>query len=163
MNDADAGVFCRKRHLEHDSLAVQIDLALVRLINTGKDLDQSTFARAIFAEQSDDLALFDIDIDVVQRTDTGEAFADPSCFHHIFSQTEYLHRDIGSIPQRMCRPEYCFRRHNVRCGMVLDCTAASGRKAGPRDRVSRPDPRDSCWCRRPQPGCPRRSQASRRD
>ena len=76
MHHADARAACFDRRLEAAALAVQNDLARVRLIDAGKDLDERRFARAVLAHETMDRAALDVDGDVIQRLDAGELFCD---------------------------------------------------------------------------------------
>jgi hypothetical protein len=47
-------------------------------VHAGEDLHQRRLAGAVVADQGDDLALIDIEVDVGQRPDGAEAFRDAS-------------------------------------------------------------------------------------
>ena len=55
-------------HPEH-GLAAHDDLAARRLHHAGQDLDQRRLAGAVVADEADDLALVDVEIDAAQRVD----------------------------------------------------------------------------------------------
>ena len=57
-------------------LAVEDDLALVALVDPGQDLHEGGFARAVLAHQGVDLAGVDVEVDVGEREDAGEAHGD---------------------------------------------------------------------------------------
>ena len=55
---------------------VKTDRAGIRLVDAAQNLDQGRFARAVFAEQSDDFASADIKADPLQRLSAAERFRD---------------------------------------------------------------------------------------
>ena len=59
-----------------DRLAADQDLARGRLDDAGQDLDQRRFSRAVVADQSDDLALVDAEVDAAERIDAPERLGD---------------------------------------------------------------------------------------
>jgi hypothetical protein len=60
-------------------LTVEQQLALVRRVETGDDLDQRGLARAVVAEQGQDLAGADLEVDVLERLHVTERLADAPC------------------------------------------------------------------------------------
>ena len=77
--DAEAA---RARHRPIvDALAVEIDLAAgVGLVETHHELDQRRLARAVVAEQADDLAAIDLEVDARQRSHFAESLRDVAQF-----------------------------------------------------------------------------------
>jgi hypothetical protein len=57
-------------------LARHDQLAAVRLVGAGDDLDERGFSRAVFAEQGVDFARSQFERDPFERTDGPEGFAD---------------------------------------------------------------------------------------
>jgi hypothetical protein len=70
--EAHRGLRVAQRHL----LAAPVDLALVRLVGAGQDLDQRGLARAVLAEQAVHLSGADVEVHTVERPDTGERLDD---------------------------------------------------------------------------------------
>jgi hypothetical protein len=62
-----------------DGLAVDADLAAVRLVDAGQDLHQRGLARAVLAHQGVNLARAQIEADAAQRT--GEALFNTAHVH----------------------------------------------------------------------------------
>ena len=77
MDHADAGGDRVARPVELDRLVVDQDLALVRLVEAVQDVHEGRLARAILAEQAEDLAGLHDEIDPLVRHDPGEALGDP--------------------------------------------------------------------------------------
>ena len=63
--------------------AADVHLALVRLIHAEQNAHQRGLSGAVFAQQREDLALFDAEADVVAGYDAGKAFGDMTHFHNI--------------------------------------------------------------------------------
>ena len=59
-----------------DGIAVDQDLALVRLLHAGEDADQRRLAGAVLAEQDMDLARIEVERDAVIGHHAGEALGD---------------------------------------------------------------------------------------
>ena len=59
-------------------LAVDQDLALVRLVEPVEDVHQRRLAGAVLAEQRVHLALAQVEVDAVVRDDAGEPLRDPA-------------------------------------------------------------------------------------
>ena len=78
MDDADAGGDRIARTLEADGRAVEPQLALVRPIDAGDDLDQRRFAGAVLAEQRVDRAAAHRQRHVLQRQHAGEGLLNPA-------------------------------------------------------------------------------------
>ena len=76
MNESDAQ-FLGVRHIT-DLYLVPVDSngALVGLVDASEDFHQRRFSRAVFADQRDDLAGTDREIDVIQRNDARESLSD---------------------------------------------------------------------------------------
>ena len=66
-----------------DGLAVFADLARLRLVQAEEHAHERGFAGAVFTEQGVDLALFELQGDVVVGLDTGELLGDVKHFDHI--------------------------------------------------------------------------------
>jgi hypothetical protein len=60
------------RRRQRDRFAIDADLALVRLVDAGQDLDQRGLARPVFADKRGDLAGIEREADVRQRVDAGK-------------------------------------------------------------------------------------------
>ena len=56
----------------------------VGLHDPGEDLDQRRLSRAVVAEQADDLALVDVQVDAAERVDTAERLGDVAQFDEPF-------------------------------------------------------------------------------
>ena len=54
----------------------------VGLINAAENFHQRGFARAVFARKRDDFARIDLEVNAVERNDSGEAFADSLHFQN---------------------------------------------------------------------------------
>src|SRR6185436_19414621 len=76
MNEADAKPQRVVDRMNSDWLAVETERACVRLDDAAEHLHQCRFARAVLADQRDDLARVDRERDILQRHRAGEAFAD---------------------------------------------------------------------------------------
>ena len=76
MDNADAGTACLDGAVKAAGLAVQNDFALIRLVDTGQNLNQGGLACAVLADQTVDGAALNVDGDVIQRLDAGELFCD---------------------------------------------------------------------------------------
>ncbi len=77
MDHADAGRDRVARPVELDRLVVDQDLALVRLVEAVQDVHEGRLARAVFAEQAENLAGLHDEVDPLVRHDPGEALGDP--------------------------------------------------------------------------------------
>src|SRR5829696_3020928 len=73
MNRADSSLLCRVRRSEVHGLAVEQQLAAIRLVNPGKQLHQRRLAGAVFADEDVDLARHEIEADVVECHNAREA------------------------------------------------------------------------------------------
>ena len=76
------------RVMESHLLAFDIDLALVRFVNACENLDQGRFARAVLADQSQDLAGLYRELHLVKRLDTRKYLCAIFQFHNIFAHSE---------------------------------------------------------------------------
>ena len=65
-----------RRRVDHDRLAVQVHLALVRAVEPVEDAHQRRLAGAVLAQQGVDLALAQVEIDAVVRDDRAESLGD---------------------------------------------------------------------------------------
>ena len=65
--------------------AVEDDAPLFRAVDTGDAFDQRGLARAIVAEQGDDFARVDLEIDLIDRRQAAEVLADAFCGEYRFS------------------------------------------------------------------------------
>ena len=79
--DVQLGGVVRREGLHF--LAADVHLALVRLIHAEQNAHQRGLSGAVFAQQREDLALFDAEADVVVGYDAGKAFGDMTHFHNI--------------------------------------------------------------------------------
>ena len=70
------GTACLDGAVKAAGLAVQNDFALIRLVDTGQNLNQGGLACAVLADQTVDGAALNVDGDVIQRLDAGELFCD---------------------------------------------------------------------------------------
>ena len=59
-----------------DELAVELDGPGIRGVHAGEHLDERRLARAVVADEGDDLALVDPEVDVGERLDRAEVLAD---------------------------------------------------------------------------------------
>ena len=66
-------------------LSVDIDLALVRHVDAGENLNQRGFARAVLSDQSVDLARLHGQLHVVQGHNAGESFGYVSQLNYVFA------------------------------------------------------------------------------
>ena len=80
-----------------DLFAAPADLPLVRLVCTGQHLDQGGLAGTVLAQQTVHLSRGDIEIDAVQRADTGEALDDAVHLQQPPGRTG-VHRRAGGVP-----------------------------------------------------------------
>ena len=71
--------------LKNLSLPVDIDLALIRHVDAGEDLDQRGFARAVLTDQSVDLARLHGQLHVVQGYDAGKPFGYVFQLNYVFA------------------------------------------------------------------------------
>ena len=72
----DAGVARAGARSSCDRLAADEDLAAGRLDHAGEDLDQRRLAGAIVADQADDLAAVDVQVDAAEREDAAVGLGD---------------------------------------------------------------------------------------
>ncbi len=77
VDDADAEILRRFRRGQGHFLTVEQDAAAIGVIDTGQAFHQRRLARAVFAHQGMDLAGVKVEIDRLQRVDTGKALVDP--------------------------------------------------------------------------------------
>ncbi len=73
---ADAELEAGARRGDPDRLAVDQDLAFVRLLHAGEDADQRRLAGAVLAQQHMDLARLEVERDAVIGDHAGEALGD---------------------------------------------------------------------------------------
>ena len=97
VHHADAEVVCVVRVLDRDDLAVFFNDALLRLIQTEQDAHQRGLARAVLAEQRVDLALFQLQGDVVVRDDAGEPLGDVQHLNRVWCS------QVSCPPFGLCR------------------------------------------------------------
>jgi hypothetical protein len=64
------------RGAQVDGNAFDKDLPVVRLVDAGKELDQRRLARSVLPYQDMDLSRVEIEADVIERDDSGEALGD---------------------------------------------------------------------------------------
>ena len=76
MYHADAECIRVVRVADIDNLAVFQYFALFRLVKTEKNAHKSRFSRSVFAEQGMNLALFQLQGNVVVGNDSGKPFGD---------------------------------------------------------------------------------------
>ena len=76
----DAGLARARRVPAGDRLAADEDLAAGRLDHAGEDLDQRRLAGAIVADQADDLAAVDVQVDAAERIDAAVGLRDVAQF-----------------------------------------------------------------------------------
>ena len=69
--------FARSLRIEiRDRLTLDLDRARVGNVSAGDHLDQRRLARAVFADQSVNLTLAQVERNALERFDTGECLAD---------------------------------------------------------------------------------------
>src|SRR5206468_1700079 len=78
VDDVDAEVHRPLGGIDHDGLAVENNLAAVRLLGAGQDLHERRLAGAVLADEGVDLAGTHLEADAVERDDTRVALADPA-------------------------------------------------------------------------------------
>jgi len=83
MDHAQAGRDRIARGPETDALAFHVDRAGFRLVEAGQHVHQGALAGAILAQQRVDLALAQVEIDMIVGKYAGEAFDDPDHLHCI--------------------------------------------------------------------------------
>jgi hypothetical protein len=83
MDEGDFLRLVRTRRAMMVVLAAEADRPLVALVDAGERLDERRLARAILAEQSDDLALVDVERDRLQRQGAAEALGDVDEFDEL--------------------------------------------------------------------------------
>ena len=76
VDGGDPKLQCVARAGHGDRLAAEADLAGGRRVHAGEHLDQRRLARAVVADERDDLAGMDVEVDVGQRRDGAEVLAD---------------------------------------------------------------------------------------
>ena len=74
VNHTDARADRIGRRVEHDRLAIDENLPLIRLIESVKLAHQRALARAILAQQGMDLARVHIEVDMIVSQHTRKAF-----------------------------------------------------------------------------------------
>ena len=79
-------------------LAVHVDLAFLGLVQTEQNTHQRGLTGAILTQQSVDLALFQLEGNVVVGNDTGEALGDVQHLNCVVFQLPYLLKPGGSEP-----------------------------------------------------------------
>ena len=70
----DAGGLGLRRALPMHRLAIELDLAAVRGLDTGDDLGQRRFPGTVLADERVDLSRADLEIDPGERLHAGEGF-----------------------------------------------------------------------------------------
>ena len=73
----DAGACDRMRAPASDVGACESDAACIGPVMSADDVDQRRLARAVRAEQADDLAVVHVEVDAVERTHAAERLAQP--------------------------------------------------------------------------------------
>ena len=76
IHGLDAAVDRIARAVEIDQFVFQIKISLARLVRAGKDLDERGLARAVVADDADNLSRLDIEIHVLERHDGTVVLAD---------------------------------------------------------------------------------------
>ena len=74
---------------QRDRLAAERHGAGARLMHAGQDLDERRFARAVVADERDDLAGMNVEIDVGQRRDRAEMLGDAAQAEHQLAAPAY--------------------------------------------------------------------------
>jgi len=86
------------RVVEGLQLAFDIDLALIRLVHAGEHLDQGRFARAVLADQAQDLSGLDRQLHLVERLDSGKYLCAIFQFHNIFAHSKVFLSVLYAFP-----------------------------------------------------------------
>ena len=69
-------VLASRRRRESDRLAADEDLTRVRRVQSAEDLDERALPRAVVADEADDLAVIDVDVDAPKCLQTAEPLHD---------------------------------------------------------------------------------------
>ena len=80
VDQGDAELFGGADGIDAGGSAVDKDLAGIRLLHAAENFHQRAFARAVLADDGDDFAPPDGQIDPIERGHAGEGFADLSRF-----------------------------------------------------------------------------------
>ena len=88
-----------------DLLAVLLDDALFRLIQAEKDAHQRGLARAVLSEQSVDLALFQLQGDVIVRLDPREYLGNVEHLDHILRRRVHVPTSLSFSPADLLHKE----------------------------------------------------------
>jgi hypothetical protein len=80
-----------------DLLALDDEAALVGLLEARDRLDERGLARAVVAEQAEDLALAQVQVDVAQRRDGPEALGDVLDAQHVVRRLRLVRLDDSSV------------------------------------------------------------------
>ena len=104
-DDGDAELMRFGDRVDVDLFALDKDLALVGVVYAGQNLHQRRLACAVFPHKAKDLALVDVQVDLVQRLDAGETFADAfhaeQLFRHVQTSSRYQSPETGrGVPRR---------------------------------------------------------------
>ena len=89
MDGADTELLRRVGIGERDRFAVEEDLARVRLVNPGEDLDQGRLPSAVLADEHVDFARSQVERDVIEGDHAGKSLRYPA-------QLENRHDGTGS-------------------------------------------------------------------
>ena len=88
-----------------DLLAVLLDDALFRLIQTEKDAHQRGLARAVLSQQSVDLALFQLQGNVIVCLDSGEYLGNVEHLDHILRRRVHVPTSLSLSPADLLHKE----------------------------------------------------------
>src|SRR6185437_3495450 len=78
VDGRDSELGSRVRRAQRDATPVDVELTLVRAQRAGDRLDERRLSRAVVADQRDDLACADLQVDAAERDDGAEALVDPA-------------------------------------------------------------------------------------
>src|SRR5207253_8071397 len=82
VDDADPKFLSVSWIADFDRPALDDDAARIARVGTAENFHQSGLARAIFAQQNVDFSPTHVEIDSIQRLNTGEALRNPEYFEH---------------------------------------------------------------------------------
>ena len=85
MHHADSECVCIIRIVDFNSFSVLANFALFRMIQSEKHTHKGAFARTVFTQKSMNLALFELQCDIVVCNDSRKPLCDADHFNGIFA------------------------------------------------------------------------------
>ena len=121
MHHADSECVCIIRIVDFNSFSVLANFALFRMIQSEKHTHKSAFARTVFTQKSMNLALFELQCDIVVCNDSRKPLCDADHFNGIFASIcsfDFLNR-VFSKSYKYYLFYHNFAHFSTHCGLLF--------------------------------------------